>query len=368
MDDKHRETIDPFIIDGFTDTLIPFFSWTLRQFTSAMFGCKLTLVLRNPTKAYKQRVMDSWGKGDQFSCEEILNFDKALVRRRCRLKLKQIMAPFFRELRGSPECIFMRDRFQEEWNRLAQTVKGIPLKIPPKVTLQVDIAKIEKKRDEEFCSYSSEDISATFPIGATLEDRVARHIKPEVDGYPETVRGLWWEAYRDWNVIRGVGIRKNSKIWEVLSLNPDGEPDMEGLINWSLAFALGQVSEDKLIYLSRWFMDRILVSQFILHPYSNKHFVSSVRPIGDDLTLEDTLADDSAQEVLYKIEDRDLLSSTLEELPAAQREACDLFLQTENTEELRRDLGDKKFKAVERNFQRAQKQLERLRKAGRLSL
>ncbi len=65
------------------------------------------------------------------------------------------------------------------------------------------------------------------------------------------------------------------------------------------------------------------------------------------------------------IEDREILHKALDELPAAQREAAELFLQAESNEQLHRQLGDRKYKATERNFERALKRLEHLRESGR---
>jgi len=367
MDDRQEETIDPIIVDGFTNTLIPFFSWCLSQFSLALLGCKLILVLRHPTTAYRERVVDSWVKRNElFSCSEILGFQTSSGRRRCRKKLKKILRPFFRKMSRSQECILLRHRLQEEWSRLAEIVNGIPPEIPRKVVKQYDIDEIEKRRDKEFGNFSAEDLLDTFPIGQTVKPHLVSHVISEVGDYGETVRSLWWEASRDWRITRQIRIRKNSKIWTLLGIDPDVEPDMEQMINISLDFALGQVDDDKLLRLARWVMGRILVSQFLKYPYSEKKLISVEKEIADEVTLEDRLADYGTQEEFLQKEDAEILSIALSELPAAQREASELFLRAESPQALRQELGEKEYKNKERNFERALKKLKDLRESGKL--
>ena len=107
MDDRQKEPIDPVIIDWFTNTLLPFFSWLLSQLSLALFDCKLTVIFRHPTLAYKRAVTDWWADNNfEFSCAEILSFTTASGRRRPRKKLKAELRPGFRQLAKSPECAY----------------------------------------------------------------------------------------------------------------------------------------------------------------------------------------------------------------------------------------------------------------------
>lgn len=360
MGHRQEETINQIIVNVVTNTLLPFFSWFLCQLSWAMCGCKWTILLRHPSMAYEEQVMDSWG--DQFSLGEILSFQTASGRRRYRKRLKKMMAPFLHDLRRSQECILGRRRFGEKLNQLAEEVG----EIPRKATIEFDIANADKRIDEQFSSYSLNDVLDTFPIGKTVENSLRKRIASEVGDYPQTVLGLLWQASHGWNVIRQIKISKNSRIWALLRIDPDDEPDIEDLIDRSVDFALGKMDGDKLLCLARWVMGRMLISQFISHAYSDKHFVSLETPVADDMRLEDVLADDTAQESYNRIEELDTLDNALRELPDAQREAADLFLQANSNEELRQKLGDKKYKTKQRNFERALKGLEDLRKSGRL--
>lgn len=296
---EQKEPIDPVIIDWFTKTLLPVFSWLLSRLFSAALGCKLTVVLLHPTTRYRDQVARTWVENDElFSCAEILSLQTASGRRRGRKKLMKKLRPLLRKMKRSQEFLLFKRRFQEKWDTLRKTVDDkIPTAILPKARIEIDIAKLEERRDEPFTAYSPDDILSVFPVGSTLaDDNLRKRVLSEVDGYPETMRSMLWEASLDWNLIRQVRerIREDSEFWKILGFDPNNEPHLEALIDWALDFGLGEANEDKLMYLSRWFMDRILVSQFILHPYSDKRFISLQERVADDLTLEDVIPDDTA--------------------------------------------------------------------------
>lgn len=72
----------------------------------------------------------------------------------------------------------------------------------------------------------------------------------------------------------------------------------------------------------------------------------------------------------HEMEDRSVLDSSLELLPASQRKDSYFFIEAHNqgqtSEELRRELGERKYKSKQRNVQRAVKTLADLKKSGRL--
>ena len=299
MNNRQKEPIDPVFVDWFTNTLLPFFSWIVGQLSGIMLDCKLTLVLRYPDSAYKRAVRESWVEDDLFSPTEILAFQTASGRRRARKKLKGIWAPFLRELRSRPEWILFRHAVQGKLR--AQMPDGSP-SIPPRAKFELDLGEIEQRRTRDFSSYSREDILETFLIDETVPSSLTARIESEVGDYPETIRSFLSEMSHDWSLIRQITIRKNSKIWSVLGIDPDNEPDMDNLIDTLFDSFFGEADANKLAVLARWVMGKILISQFSLHPYSEKHFYSLEKPIGEGLTLEDTLADDRAQDFVDGIE------------------------------------------------------------------
>jgi len=293
-----KEPIDPVIVDWFTRTILPVFSWFLSRLFSAALGYKLTVLLLRPTATYRRRVADTWiEKNWLFSTAEILSFGCASGRRRGRKKLRKLLRPALHEIKRSQEFLVFKRRFHEKWDASKKTIDDkVPAEIPNKARIEIDITEVEKRSKEQVATYSRDDILEAFPMGSTLaDDNLKKRVVFEVDGYPETMHGLLWEASHDWNIIRQVQkrISKDSEIWEILGFDPNDEPHLEVLIDWALDFGLGEANKGKLIYLSRWFMDRILISQFVLYPYSDKHFISLQERLADGLTLEDVISDDT---------------------------------------------------------------------------
>jgi len=262
----------------------------------------------------------------------------------------------------------LRRRLHDEFEQLGKHEGGTPTEISLKAVKHLDVCEMERRRGEDFTSYGADDVLDTFPVSRTIEPRLVSRVLSEIgdkDDYQETVQSLWWEASRNWSIISQMGIKKNSKILKLLGINPDDEPDMGQLINNSLDFAMGQL-DDKLTHLVRWVMGRMLVSQFLEYAYSKKEFVSLETPVGDGFTVGDTLSDSSMLEELSQKEDDEIVSMAISELPAAQREALDLFLRAESPQALRQELGEREYKNKERNFERALKKLEDLRESGKL--
>ncbi len=108
------------------------------------------------------------------------------------------------------------------------------------------------------------------------------------------------------------------------------------------------------------------MDQFTDQPYS-KYTKESLENLAEKGIQ---LPDSHAEEWLSEMEDRSVLESSLELLPASQREDSHFFIEAskrgKTPEELRRELGDKKYKSKERNVQRAVKALVDLKKSGKL--
>jgi len=176
MVDPQREVASNEIIaKGFLNTLLPIFSWFVSQLSVALFGCRLVMVFRNPTKGYVRQVIDSWGEGNfEFSCAEILAFQTASGRRRARKKLKKAWRPFFRQLAKSPQCAYVRHRFKEIFGE-----------IPPKAVAVYDIAEADKKVNEQFTTYNQEDVLEMFPPDKILGPSLIKPVFSELgeEGY-----------------------------------------------------------------------------------------------------------------------------------------------------------------------------------------
>lgn len=322
MDASREDSMD-LVVDLFTSMLLSFFSWCLCQLASATLGCKLTLVLRHPSRAFKQRVYHSWVEGNLlFSCDEIVALTRASGKRRARKKLKKAMRPFFRQLAKSPECAYMRDRFKEIFGE-----------IPPKAVAVYDIAKADKKVNEQFIASNREDVLEVFPPDRTLGPSLIKPVFSELgeDGYWQEVLALLGEANYSWDSMRQIRITRNSEITSVLGIDPDKEPNIRAIIDKSLEFGQGKVDADKLLNLARWLIRRMLVLQFLQYPYSDKKPISLETPITDDLTLGDTIEDVRAQRQFSEIEAKLDLEIFMSDLPAGHRGVMNIYLEAEKT-------------------------------------
>ena len=367
------DRIRSLIADGFARTLLPLFTWYVAQLSSAMLGCKLTVVLRCPTPAYKHAMMESCGKGDLFSCREILSFQTASGRRRAREALKRELAPLLRELGTTEGCRLTRHRFQEEWSRLAKEANR-PVEVPHALVVDINLAEMEARRSGEIGSYSREDISDTFPIDRVVKPRLIRRVGREVGDYEETVRSLWWETSFSWDLIREIGISKNSKAWKLLGFDPSEEPQMGQVIDTAMDIAFGKLDEDRLLGLARWAMGRMVLRQTVEQPYSSKEVArfdteeTEESEESDSLGVEERLTDPAADAVVGQLEASDILDRELLLLSPGERAAAQLFRQDKSPLVLRQELGEKRYEAAQRSFERARKKLQKLRESGKLDI
>ncbi|MBI4303012.1 MAG: hypothetical protein HY665_01540 [Chloroflexi bacterium] len=329
------------------------------RISDAMLGCKLIVIFRHPTKAYEHQVMEYWRKGDLFSCQEISDFKTASGRRRARKRLMKNVVPLFRELKKSEGCGLFRSRFQEEWNRLAKMSGKIPDPIPDKVIREVDFAEIEQRRTEEVNNFSPADISDMFPVGQTVKPRLVGGLRRDIGDYESTIRTLHWETTFNWDIIREIKITKKSKVWKLLGIDPDEELEIGKWVDASFDFVLGRMDEDKLTRLARWVMGRVLVEKFMDQPYSRKKSVYLETAKPDGSTLEDEMADPEWDTPRDELEEKDILNGALAKLTPSEREAVIVFRVEKDTGVLRQQLGERKYEAMQRSFERGKKRLQK---------
>lgn len=133
-----------------------------------------------------------------------------------------------------------------------------------------------------------------------------------------------------------------------------------------------QLDCEKIGEIFRWMICRELPKMILGKNYSvrDKREVSLDKSVGQHATLKDVLPDHRATEEFDRFEKRMVIESSLEQLPAAQREAVSFFLKADDEgkspEELRYEVGEKKYERLKRNERRARKTLEYLRKSGKL--
>ncbi len=111
---------------------------------------------------------------------------------------------------------------------------------------------------------------------------------------------------------------------------------------------------------------KVIIDQFTDQPYS-KHRRESLEALAEKGVQ---FRDSQAEEWPSEMEDNSVLENSLELLPASQRKDSHFFIeahdQGKTQEELRSELGERKYKSKQRNFQRAVKTLADLKKSDRL--
>ena len=233
------------------------------------------------------------------------------------------MRPLFRQSAKSPECAYMRHRFKEIFGE-----------IPPKAVAVYDIAKADKKVNEQFTTSNREDVLEMFPPDKTLGPSLIKPVFSELgeEGYWRDVQALLWEANYSWDSMLQIRKTRKSKIWSLLGIDPYKKSDIKAIIDKSLEFAQGKADADRLLNLARWLIRRMLALQFLQYPYSDKNPKSLETPIADDLTLEDTIEDIKAQRQFSEIEAKLDLEIFMLDLPASQRGVMNIYLEAEKTD------------------------------------
>lgn len=370
MNNEKQRAIDSIIVNGFTNTLLPIFSWLISQLFSDFLENQTIIVLLNPTFAYRERIRNAWvDDNDIFSCAEILSFQTASGRRHGRLKLRNIFAPFLREIKKNPEWFLFKNCFRKKLTELTAKSDGSSFEIPLKARIEIDIAEMEKTANKQLGVYGTDDVLESFPKAMTLtESELKARVREEFEdgAYRDTVMSLLWEASFNWDTLRKVRIRENSLIWKFLDFNPHEEPVLGKLIKSCLDFVFNQPDESKFLNLVRWFMDRMIVSEFMSHPYSDRRHYSFERDTGKGLKLINDVYKKSFDESVSRIEEAEILAQELAKLPLKQREAAELFLKTNDLKSLKQKLGETEYKAQERNFERALKRLKQLRNSDKI--
>jgi hypothetical protein len=367
------DEIDAAIPNGFARTLVPFFTWCVSQFSSAILGCSFILVLRQPSATFKHQIMASWGRSDLFSALEIADFDRPSVRRRCRKRLQKLINPMYRELRHSPECLRLRDRFRKELIRLAQESDQW-FEMPKKIMFTINITEIEEARSREIASYSTKDITDTFPLTKIVKPALVKQVNSDVGDYEETIRGLWWEASFNQGLLQSTGISNRSKAWKILGINPEKEPDTNQFIDLAFDMAFNKIDEDKIIGLARWIMGRMLLPETVEQPYSSKVVLrfdvitKSDTDERDRVMLEEIVADPTSAEIIINLEDQDILDRTLPLLSPAERLAIQLLCKTNSHHTLHGQLGKTGHETALRNFERAIERIRKLKESGELDI
>jgi len=230
----------------------------------------------------------------------------------------------------------------------------------------------EQNRKAEEIVKDAKGAAEVFPIHSTLDARVRKEVLAQlggIEGYASTIADILAEAeVRPLSIGESISARKALiRLFPVeKELEAAEFPQVFRIIGRTISkfIKLSMTEQGKQIVAL--LIGKILVGQFADQPYSQNRRESLEKLAEKGVQL----ADSRAEEWLSKMEDRSVLESSLELLPASQREDSHFFIgadeQGKTPEELRRELGDRKYKSKKRNAQRAVKTLADLKKSGKL--
>lgn len=230
----------------------------------------------------------------------------------------------------------------------------------------------EQNRKAEEIVKDAKGAAEFFPTYSTIDARVRREILVQVggkEGYASTLANILAEAE-----VRPLSIAESTSAKKVLIRLCHLEEELEAVPFPQIFRIIGRTI-GKFMKLSMTqegsriaarLVGKVVMDQFTDQPYSKYPKESFENLAEKGIQLRDS----HAEEWLSEMEDRPVLESSLELLPASQREDSYFFIeaheQGKTPEELRRELGDRKYKSKKRNVQRAMKTLADLKKSGRL--
>jgi len=281
----------------------------------------------------------------------------------------------------------LRETLHETWEAFREEFRAIEPDLPPASDLDrrlktEDFSRIPKysqieaqaeEREEQIIKNSKEWAKVFPPVDPVVDPRLRRELLEEVKGYA----GYAWEvtttlaeAQRNpLSVTGNLTDRQASSLLSKLShlsakelkkSEPSQAPHF--LSNIFVELVKLEMDEQK----GREFIGRIigavLINRHLDQPYSKVKKASFDEPVGDDLTLEDTIPCDRAAKQLERTENFIFLRQYLpEHLLPSQYEASDLFLRADEREITPKELCDeenKNFETVQRNLERGIKRLK----------
>lgn len=297
------------------------------------------------------------------------------ARQMARESLSQMYEGLREELSGSNIEELSNGEIKADWPPFAELEKEIG-RIDLSHIPTIGQLQIEQNRKAEEIVKDAKGAAEFFPIGSTIDYRVISEILVQVngkEGYAPTIANILAEAEINPLSIAD-SIRPGKALIPLFHLE-ELEKELEA-VQFPQGFRIIGKATGKSMKLltapeqgqkiAARLIGKSLIGQFADQPYS-KYRKESLENLAEKGTQ---LRDSNAEEWLFEMEDSSVLESSLELLPASQREDSYFFIeaskQGKTPEDLRRELGDSKYKSKQRNVQRAVKTLADLKKSGRL--
>ena len=377
MDTKGQNTRTP--EERHADTIQPLIPYVLCLLLGSAIGRLFAYIYgERPT----QRVVKMWRGGEDEKA--LLAFLSPTLRRRVRNRIK---AQLRLQLRESDPSHRFRKMFCETWDAIRALAKDNDPDFPPASDLDrrlkaADLSHIGKysqietrveRRAKETTSESNEWARVFPPVDPVVDPRLRRELLEEVGGYG----GYSWELattiaesqlnlrsldgqLTDRQASRFLSNLTHLPAQQLRKVESSRVPDIVRDMILELIKLL--TDEQKAREFTGRLLGKVLINRHLDQPYSKAKKIDLDKPVGDDLTLADTIWCSQADDQFSLIDDAIFLRRYLpEHLPPAEWEASDLFLRAgerEITPEQLCEEENKNFETVQRNFERAVKRLK----------
>ncbi len=387
--ERVADTYWPLVIHPYRTLYGPFLGRVMAQ----SFGCQPTSWFRADVSkmehdnieaflspAYRRRFRNIYKRAFRTEVMEARR-EGIDARQMARESLSQMYEGLREELSGSDIEELSNGEIKANWppfEELEKEIHRIELNRVPKIGQLQE----ERNQEAEQVARDAEGAGEFFPIHSTIpgdsgtDARIRKEILGQVggtEGYALTVADILAEAEINPLSIAD-SIRPGKALIRLFHLE-QLEKELEAAefaqvfriigrtIGKSLKLLMAPEQGRQIVARS---VGKVIIGQFTDHPYSKwrKKSLENLAEKGAQLS------DSHAEEWLSEMEDRSVLESSLELLPASQRKDSYFLInahkQGKTPEGLRRELGDRKYKSKQRNFQRAVKTLVDLKKSGRL--
>lgn len=378
MVDQNTRTLE----ERLADTVQPLIPYMARRLLGPPSGRLFAYIWgERPT----QRMVEAWrGLQDGLQIRSLLVFRSPTYRRRFRNEIKMRLRLYYKENNLQRRC---RKMMLETWEGIREVVKEIEPDFPPARDLDKrlqtkDFSRILKysqieaqaeERAKEIPKNSKEWGRVFPPVDPIVPPRLRRGLLEEVNGYA----GYAWEvattlAEAQTNprgLADNLTDRQASSLLSNLSYLSTKElkrvePSQAPHVLSEIIVELVKIEFDE--RKAREFIGRIigqvLINRHLDQPYSKVKKVSLDKPVGDCLTLADTIPCDQAAEQLLLLENSMFLRQYLpEQLPPAEWEASDLSLRADEREITLKELckeEKKNYETIQRNLERGIKRLK----------
>lgn len=381
--ERVADTYWPLVIYRYKMLYGPFFSRVMAH----SFGCQPTSWFRADVSkiehdnieaflspAYRRRFRNIYKRAFRTEVMEA-RLEGIDARQMARESLSQMYEGLREELSGSNIEELSNGEIKADWPPFAELEKEIG-RIDLSHIPTIGQLQIEQNRKAEEIVKDAKGAAEFFPIGSTIDYRVISEILVQVngkEGYASTIANILAEAEINPLSIAD-SIRPGKTLIPLFHLE-ELEKELEAVQFLQGFRIIGKATGKSMKLLTApeqgqkiaaRLIGKSLIDQFADQPYS-KYRKESLENLAEKGTQ---LRDSNAEEWLFEMEDSSVLESSLELLLASQREDSYFFIeaskQGKTPEDLRRELGDSKYKSKQRNVQRAVKTLADLKKSGRL--